>query len=163
MNLSILWLLFLNCYVVKPIHDVHVSVTEVNWESEGIINITTKLFYDDLQLAMGLVPGAELPASYPGADQMIKRYLDKNLEFYLDGKKIKPGYIKSRAALPAIWVEMTIPDSQKEAIKVIKVINRIFISQYDDQVNMVHFDVADRKSHFALDKKSTTAILNLQP
>ena len=135
-----------------PVHDIHVSNTEIKTTAEGGLDIIVRIFYDDLQMAMGLQPGQPLPTKYSNADELIKNYLNAKLKWTFDGKVVRPQYIKSKAALPAVWVYLEVKGPQGNA-KEIRLDNQILIDQFDDQVNMVHADLDGLDYHFVLNKK----------
>ncbi len=135
-----------------PVHDIHVSNTEIKTTAEGGLEIIVRIFYDDLQMAMGLQPGQPLPSKYSNADEMIEKYLNTQLKWTFDGKAIKPKYIKSKSALPAVWVYLEVKGPQGNA-KEIRLDNQILIDQFDDQVNMVKAELDGMEYHFILNKK----------
>ena len=51
-------------------HDIHVSVCDIELEDKNI-EVTLKTFLDDLQIAVGLTPGEELPEDYSSAEELI--------------------------------------------------------------------------------------------
>ena len=135
-----------------PVHDIHVSNIEIKTTAEGGLDIIVRIFFDDLQMAMGLQPGQPLPTKYSNADELIKNYLNAKLKWTFDGKVVRPQYIKSKAALPAVWVYLEVKGPLGNA-KEIRLDNQILIDQFDDQVNMVHADLDGLAYHFVLNKK----------
>lgn len=142
---------------LMPVHDIHVSNTEIKKTAAGDLEIIVRIFYDDLQLAMGLQPGQALPNKYRNADELIEKYLQTSLKWTFDGKVVKPRYIKSKAALPAVWVYLEVSNPLAGA-KEIRLDNRILLDQFDDQVNMVHASIDGMDYHFVLNQKDKYVI-----
>jgi hypothetical protein len=137
----------------RPVHDVHVSVTDINVEANGKFTLTSKIFFDDLQLAMGLEPGGEIPAKYKGSDDLISKFVQKNIKVKIDNQFINIKYLSSKAALPAIWAYTEGKILHPEKIKTIEIINTILANTYDDQVNMVNINLGGKTFNFALNSK----------
>lgn len=135
-------------------HPIHVSVCDISIDTKGSATFSFKIFYDDLQAAMGLEPGQELPKKYKGADQLINDFIQKNFSVIVDGKKVKMRYLESFSNPPAIWSEMTIDGVDFRKIKSIKIENSIMCSLYDDQKNLVNINIPQKKQTFALDRKN---------
>lgn len=138
------------------VHDIHLSVCELTKTENDKIEIKLKIFYDDLQLAMGLIPGEELPKKYKSADDMIVKYVVKNLSVTVNGVKAEFDYIKTESAMPAIWTTLQLKNINASSIKTIKIQNRILIDIYDDQENIVHVNLKKAES-YKLNKKQTEA------
>lgn len=152
MKLFIFLIILSNFFV----HDIHLSVCELTAIENDKIEIKLKIFYDDLQLAMGLIPGEELPKKYKSADEMIVKYVMKKLSINVDGVKAEFDYIKTEAAMPAIWTTLQLKNINASSIKTIKIQNRILIDIYDDQENIVHVKLKKAES-YKLNKRQTEA------
>jgi hypothetical protein len=152
MNIFISILLSLNLIV----HDIHLSICEITSLKNDTIEIKVKIFYDDLQLAMGLFPGEELPKKYKNSDELIKKYLVKNLNFFINGNKTQFEYIHSELALPAVWTTLQIKSISASNIKEIKIKNKILIDLYNDQENIIHIKL-NKEQSYKLNKQQIEA------
>lgn len=142
-------------YLGILVHPIHVSVCDVTQKND-VVELTFKIFFDDLQTAMGLNPGEELPAKYAGADALIKDFISKNISIKVNGKKVDLQYRQSYKAMPAIWTEMYITNIKVSDLKTLEIQNDIMLSLFSDQTNMVNVNLKNYKKNFALNKKDTS-------
>ena len=157
------WLLFWYLLAFGAVdHDIHLSVCDVNLISPQTAELRFKIFYDDLQLSMGLIPGEELPSKYKGADDLIQKFINKNFSFYCNGKKATLQYVNTEAALPAVWCTMRINLATPKTTT-LKMENRILIQEFDDQVNIVNVEWQDHHQSYKLDKKNVSLQIALTP
>ncbi len=152
--------LFLLNHTINVDHDIHVSVTDIEITQDGKISVTSKIFFDDLQLAMGLQPGEELPKNYTNADQLIAKFVNKNLKLKLGKEGIKLQYLKSQASMPAVWASLSGYGKFDDRELVIE--NRIMTDIYEDQMNMVNITYKGKKQSHALNVKNTKLKITLQ-
>ncbi len=139
--------------LLRPAHDIHVSNTQVKISETGTLEIVVRIFYDDLQQAMGLQPGQALPSKYPSADALIEKYLSEKMKWTFDGKKRSPRYIKSKAASPAVWAYLQFEESA-QSVKSIRLENKLLLDQFDDQTNMVRVESQGQEYNFIMDKNN---------
>ena len=138
-------------------HDIHVSVCDIVEKSEdSSVEVSLRIFYDDLLNAVGLTIGEELPEDYTGSDDLIERFVNKHLSIQLNGKKVLLNYQESISYPPAVWTTFTI--KVDDPITEIEVNNTILLDLFDDQVNMVNLRFNGKKKVYSLDKK--TQLLN---
>ena len=147
----LIWIL--NCVTPPVAHDIHVSNTQVTKKEDGKIEVVVRIFYDDLQMAMGLQPGQPLPVKYSSADALIEKYLNDKMKWSFDGKRVSPVYLKRKAAAPAVWAYLFL-DVSNSMVKEIRLENHLFNDQFDDQVNMVHAKVDGMEYNFVMDKNN---------
>ena len=86
-------------------------------------------------MAMGLVPGEELPENYSNADSLINLFLQKHLLLKVNDQSVVWNYIASTAANQTVWTELSI--SAKKPIQSIEIINTILTKSFNDQRNLV--------------------------
>ena len=139
--------------LLRPAHDIHVSNTQVKISEAGTIEIVVRIFYDDLQQAMGLQPGQALPSKYPSADALIEKHLNDKMKWTFDGKKRSPRYLKSKAANPAVWAYLQFDGTMQE-VKNIRLENKLLLDQFDDQTNMVRVEINGEAHNFVMDKNN---------
>lgn len=141
------------------VHPLHVSVCDVVQKNDEV-ELTFKIFYDDLQTAMGLVPGEEIPAKYSGADALIKDFISKNFKIKVNGKPAELKYKESYKAMPAIWTEMTLSNIKVSELKTLEIENDIMIGLFNDQTNIINVAVKNHKKNYALNKNETSVKIN---
>ena len=139
--LSILLVLF-------SAHDFHLSLTEIRHNSESkTLEISIKLFTDDLQDALVLAgaPKLELgtPNEPPTANEYIESYLKEYFELSVNGKPTEFTYLGKEAELDATWCFVEVTDVRK--VKSIELINTFLLEVFDDQTNMVNLFINGQK------------------
>lgn len=138
-------------------HDIHVSVIDIIEKTDDSqLEVSVRIFYDDLLNAVGLQVGEELPEDYTGSDDLIEKFISKHLSISINGDQVPMEYLESVSYPPAVWTTFKIELS--DPISEIEVSNSILIDLFDDQVNMVNLKYKGKKKVFSLDKK--TQLLN---
>ena len=142
------------------VHPIHVSMTEVTYNnSSDKIELSVRIFTDDLQKAVGLTPNGELPKNYPGAEALIEDYIIKNIALFdTDGQSIPMQYSEAIASGDAIWIYLQ-ADNIK-SISDLKMINSVLHDIFDDQTNMVKV-TGKNKATFVMNKKVQEIKFNL--
>ncbi|MEE9373170.1 MAG: DUF6702 family protein [Saprospiraceae bacterium] len=153
----IFYICFLPSFVSD--HEIHLSVTEIH-RSGDAIEVVSKVFLDDLQNAMGLVPGEELPDNYKGADDLIQRFIDKNLFITLNGQIIRLKLTDTEAALPAIWATFHSENVEWKAKNILVIENKIMIDKFDDQKNITKVEVGHFKKEIIFTTVNSINTLN---
>jgi hypothetical protein len=139
--LSILLVLF-------SAHDFHLSLTEIRHNSENkTLEISIKLFTDDLQEALVLAgaPKLELgtPNEPPTANEYIESYLKQHFELSVNGKPTEFVYLGKEAELDATWCFVEVKDIRK--VKTIEASNTLLLEAFDDQTNMLNLFINGQK------------------
>ena len=144
--MNLLLVILLNIFPAES-HDIHLSVTEVMRNGDRI-EVVSKIFLDDLQTSMGLIPGEELPEDYAGSDDLIQRFINKSLTISFNQKPIDLVLTKTEAALPAVWATFTTDSIIWEDQNEIAVSNNIMTDLFDDQKNIVKIMIdGSQQSH----------------
>jgi len=133
------FLLFLHS---NSLHEFHLSNTEVRYnEEESSIQITTRIFIDDLEEALGKLGHKSLflctEKEPENGDDLVEEYLRNNIRIYVDEKHYDFEYLGKEISddLIAVWCYMeiyeTIPQNR------IEVENNVLLEDFDDQKNIV--------------------------
>lgn len=131
-------------------HDIHVSICEID-VLEDRLELTLKTFLDDLQLAVGLTPGAELPEDYTSADELIASYIHQSIKIGYDNALL-PLEIKDIAASPdAVWITITTSRPMKD--RKLSLTTTFLTEIYNDQTNLVNIKHGKKKDSFILNGK----------
>ncbi len=145
-------LAFLSSFLPTMSHDIHLSVTEITKE-EDKIEVVIKIFYDDLQAAMGLVPGEELPDAYSGAEELIQEYISKNFVLTLNDQVLNLELSESVALLPAIWSTFTIGNfNWSDDMNSLEIKNQLMLNLFDDQKNIVKVNLGEKQKDITFTK-----------
>lgn len=132
--------LFLSGSVIE--HDVHLSKSEVNYDTESqTVQVSIMLFLDDLEDALSK-RGAEDLKLYSNkesedADNWIEDYLSEKLRFTSNGKSLEASYLGREITedFEGVWCYLEIPllnSNQPFAVT-----NEIFMEIFDDQKHVM--------------------------
>ncbi|AWW31048.1 hypothetical protein DN752_13455 [Echinicola strongylocentroti] len=144
-------------------HPFYISVTDISYnETSQSLEIAQKIFWDDLEVALGNVTGERVdfmnPADPEGMSKRIKKYLLEHNHITVNGKEASLVYLGFEVEEDAAWfyLEATAITKPGEVV----VTNEILISDYPDQRNMVNFYVDDTPKTLILHKDNEVGELS---
>ncbi|QCK13490.1 DUF6702 family protein [Mangrovivirga cuniculi] len=128
------------------LHPFHVSVTDiVHKKDQKALQITSRVFLDDLELALNDVTGETLDVialSKSGElDNILKPYFLKNFKLRVDDEKTPLKYLGSQLDQDALMVFLEVENVQ--TVSKLFVRNTLIFEKYDDQSNIIHFNYND--------------------
>lgn len=161
MNFYFLFLSIINC-VQSNVHPIHISRSEVNYDSDSkSLQITMHVFIDDLEDAMmqyGLNnPKIGAKSELKNSDDLIYTYLKEKLKF-LDEKNsmLKFNWIGKELGDSPLALICYLEIENVKSTKGISLVNDVIMDLHSDQVNIVETFVDNRPKHaFHLKKKGT--------
>lgn len=128
------------------LHPFHVSVCTMQYaETEQSLQITLKIFADDLEEALNSDASRRSQATYidvlnpkdeVALSQTVANYVQAHLQITINGRATKPIFLGYEMEDLAMWCYLEITDVA--AIEQIAVENAILTESFDDQVNIVH-------------------------
>ncbi|WP_317130674.1 DUF6702 family protein [Echinicola soli] len=129
---------------VAYFHPFYISVTDINYnEASQSLEIAQKIFWDDLEVALGNEAGKSVdfmdPQDPDELSLMIKNYLLKHNMISVNGKKASLEYLGFEVEEDAAWFYLEAKGISKPGE--VEISNEILISDYPDQRNMVNFYV----------------------
>lgn len=145
-------------------HKFYVSTTVVFYkEEEQALQITSQIFIDDLEAALleqhpdiRLAPDSDKNM----ADRLMTQYFSNNLKFESKKLILPIRYLgreyKNDVAVHYIEIEI------KDSLKTLQIENRILLSLFEDQKNIVHFKHKQTRKSFLLDKNNPYIRLDLK-
>lgn len=139
-------------------HDIHVSVCDINIE-DGKVEVVLKTFLDDLQQAIGLVPGEELPEGYTSSDEMIMNYVRENLKFSDQKIGLPLVLVEMSASIEAVWITLSMEMPGSAIPANLEVSNSFLTEIYKDQTNLVNLRNGGKITSVAMNRKKKTASL----
>jgi len=146
---SLIFLGLLNLSAVE--HDIHVSVCDIELKNDKI-EMTLKTFIDDLQIAVGLTPGDELPEDYTSADELIEGYIQSSIIITIGGTPLDLSVKDLSASNDAVWITVssaTLPKTTKS----INIDHSFLTEIYNDQTNIVNVRHDQLKKTYSLNAK----------
>ena len=132
----------------SEIHDYHVSKCLVKYNShEKALQIGLHLFIDDVEKAMAqdgqekMFIGSELEKE--GAEAQLIAYIRHRLQFKIDGRFHRLEWVGKETTedLSGIWCYLEVSDLERP--NEIEITNRLLLEVYDDQKNLVSFNLDD--------------------
>lgn len=147
-------------------HKFYISVTNVDYsEKDDAIQITTRIFLDDLNAVLQERYDIETKLGSDGESQMDLEYFEKYLrsKFIVaaDGEVRNYTIIGKKYDTDMVICYLEVPKINLTQIKSISVENEILTDLYDEQQNVVHFKIKGKKKSFVLIKSDTKGMLNL--
>ncbi|WP_209406098.1 DUF6702 family protein [Pseudozobellia sp. WGM2] len=163
---KLFFLLVLPLFAFTVAHKFYVSVTNVNFsEKDQAVQITSRIFIDDFnRLLMARYDvDAELDTEKESelADEYIEKYLRSKFVVSINGKPIQYNYIGKKYDADVMICFIEVADINLTELKSIAIENEVLTDLFDDQQNVVHINVNDKKKSFVLLKSRTKGMLNL--
>ena len=157
---SILVILF----VVVGWHKFYLSVSQVDYNPEDkALQITSRLFYDDLQKALQARYDEEIRVdeTYPEEKQdlYISKYINKKLKVSVNGGVATLNYLGhgDEDDYVVCYIEITGVDE----LKSITIKNTLLMDMFTEQKNIVHVRVGNLEKSFMLTHDNDKAVLNI--
>ncbi|MGF1922779.1 MAG: DUF6702 family protein [Bacteroidia bacterium] len=142
--------LLLVLFFYTTAHPLHVSTTELSFnQKDKSIEVSCKIFTDDFERVLSNTYKAKTDLSKPelhkAMDILIKKYMDANLHFVVNGKNVRANYIGFEIDSEATNVYLEIEDIP--SLQSLNLTNTILYDLFDDQMNILHVErKGDRKS-----------------
>lgn len=148
-----------------PMHPLHVSTTEMNFNAkEKTIEVTCRIFTDDFEriLAKNYKTKTDLtkPEMHKAMDILIKKYIDSHLQYVLNGKKVTGNYIGFEKDYEATNVYLEIENVS--AIQSLTITNSILYDLFDDQMNILHVENKGLRKSARINYPSTQLDVNFK-
>ena len=130
---------------VASIHPLHVSVCEIEYDADSkSLEIIQRIFLDDLETQIRKDRSQpELDITLPGGslstDQLVESYLQRRLQFVVNGKQVVYSYLGHEIEGDVIFCYIEIEKVKK--LRSLRVQSSILSDVFEDQVNIVHVEV----------------------
>lgn len=163
---KILFLAFLPMLAFTTAHKFYVSVTNVRYsEKDDALQITSRVFIDDLDAVMDarydLRTNLDTELESPLAEEYLEKYLRTKFVVSVNGQPQTYTYIGKKYDNDVVIFYLELPQLNYPQVKTIQIENEVLTDLYDEQQNVVHFKIADKKKSFVLRKENTKGVLNL--
>ncbi|MFH6604719.1 DUF6702 family protein [Maribacter algicola] len=147
-------------------HKFYLSVTHVGYsEKDDALQITTRLFIDDMEKLLderyGLKAQLGTDVESKSADEYLEKYFRTKLLFEIDGQPAEYQFLGKKYDTDMLICYFEIPKIGMDKIKSIQIQNEILTDLFDEQQNVVHFKIKEKKKSFVLIKSDTKGMLNL--
>lgn len=159
-------ILILPLFAFATAHKFYLSVTHVKYsEKDGAIQITSRIFIDDfenvLQERYGFDAELATKSESEEADAYIEKYLRTKFAVAINGETASYTFIGKKYDIDVMICYIEIPKVDLATTKSIQMTNEILTDLFDEQQNIVHFNIEGKKKSFVLLKSDTKGMLNL--
>lgn len=146
--LTILFFQFLFTISGSNVHDYHVIITKLNHQ-ENQIQITHKVFYDDLEKAILQAYNQEIEVDQPLSTtdiDWIKKYFTTYFKLSINDKPTDIVWVGQELENELFFIYCSVEKVKR--IKSVSIENQLLISTFDDQSNIVHTQLNGEKDSF---------------
>lgn len=147
------------------VHPFHVSVSDIKYkEDQKAIQISTRIFLDDLELALQTYTGNDKlditdKANWELVKTSLKDYVLQNLQLWDEkDKEYQLNYIGAEIEEDVMWCYVEIEKVKK--ISQVKVRNSILHEIWGDQENLVHFRAFEKVRSARLYRGEESAVFS---
>jgi len=139
MKLLTLATLFVLSSAFTSSHAYYVSITEiVNNKKDNSLEVSMKLFYDDLTAGIYSTEKEHLSTNAEKDDVLIEQYVLSNFDVWVKGENLKGNYLGYELEQDAIWIFIEYPNLVNDFSQII-VKNTTLMGTFDDQTNIINF------------------------
>lgn len=160
-------ILLLPLFAFTIVHEYYLSVTNVSYsDKEDAIQITTRIFIDDLEQAIKERYEIHLQMATKNerseTDDYVEKYLRTKFLVYLDEQQVTYDYIGKKYDNDVIVCYLELPKTKFKRLKQISIINEVLTDIFEDQQNVLHFKLPNQKKSFVLRRDTNKGMLNLE-
>ena len=158
--------LLLPLFAFTTLHKHYVSVTNVKYsKKDAAIQITSRIFIDDferlLQERYALKANLATDDELSVAQEYIEKYIVEKFEVKLDAQTVSYNFIGKKYDGDIMVCYLEVPKVILSEVSSIQIKNSMLTDIFDEQQNIVHFDIAGKKKSFVLRKSDVSGLLNL--
>lgn len=159
-------ILFFSLTSFAVAHKFYVSVTHIRYsENEETLQVTTRIFIDDLEAVLleryGVKTALATENEADFADEYIGKYLQHKMVFTVNGAAVPYTFLGKEYDTDIAICYIEIPVGPLEAIDQIEIRNEILMDMFEEQQNVVHFRIGDKRRSFVLLRERNSGMLNL--
>lgn len=161
-----LLLLVLPIFAFTIAHKYYISVTNIGYsEKDAALQITTRIFIEDLETLLKERYEIEAHLSSENENPLAVEYIEKyfKAKFVIEINEEQNDYKflgkKYDNDLVIYYLEISEIDISK--VQSISIRNDVLTDLYDEQQNIVHFKLADKKKSYVLVKGNNKGMLKL--
>jgi hypothetical protein len=140
-------------------HPFYVSVTEINISKNKPVEISCRIFYDDLERTLEKQVHSPVdivkPADKKKMDAWINDYIQKHLAVTADGKRLVLSYVGYEIQEDAAWIYLE--NKETGPFKKIEVRDDLLFSEHPEQLNIVHVIVDGQRKSTKLENPAAEA------
>jgi len=159
-------ILLLPFFAFSVAHKFYVSVTNVgDSEKDNAIQITSRIFIDDLEAVLKerydhdtkLIAGEESDI----VNEYIEKYLRTKFVVEIDNEQKEYQLLGKKYDNDLVIFYLEIAEIDLVELQAITIQNEVLTDLYDEQQNILHFKINDKKKSFVLVRDNTRGMLKL--
>lgn len=160
-----LFLLLLPLFIATGVHKFYVSVTNIEYDNkEKALQITSRVFIDDLEKALEerYEVGAFLgtPEEIQNSDEYIEKYLNAKFLVNVNGKPSRYHFLGKKYDNDIMICFIEIQEISLEQLNSIEIQNEVLMDIFEEQKNILHFKILEKKKSFVLIRENNKGMLN---
>lgn len=161
-----LLILVLPLLAFATVHKFYISVTNISYsEKDDALQITNRVFIDDMNTV--LKERYDIDAAL-GSDEesalgqeYLEKYIRSKFSITRNDETIDYRLLGTKYDADVIILYVEVPNIDLPSVMSIGIENEILTDLFDEQQNVVHFNIAGKKKSFVLLKSDTKGMLNL--
>jgi len=152
--------------VSAVVHKFYLSVTNLAYsEKDDSFQITSRIFIDDLEAVLleryDFKAGLASANESPKAAEYIEKYIRTKFLVRIDDEKTNFDFLGTTFEDDLILCYIEVPEVKLSSVGSIEIENGILTDLFDEQQNVVHLKIKDKKKSFVLIKENNKGMLNL--
>ena len=163
---ALVLILFFSLVSFSVAHKFYVSVTHIRYsENEETLQVTTRVFIDDLEAVLleryGVKTDLATEKEADYADEYIGKYLRRKMVFTINGEVVQYTFLGKEYETDIAICYIEIPVGPLENINQIEIQNEVLMDLFEEQQNVVHFRIEDKRRSYVLLRENNKGMLNL--
>ena len=148
-------------------HKFYVSVTNVSYsQKDTALQITSRIFIDDFEAVLEERYGFETNLASENesneADAFIEKYIHAKFLVEIDGAQASYTFIGKEYDADVVICYIEVPGVDMANLKSIQIENEMLTDIFEEQQNIIHYNIDNKKKSFVLTKSDTKGMLNLK-
>ncbi|MGB5370368.1 MAG: DUF6702 family protein [Flavobacteriaceae bacterium] len=165
MRKTLLFLL-LPLFAFTVAHKFYISVTNVGYsDKDKSLQITSRIFIDDMEKA--LMERYDIRAQLATDDEMdgakgfIEKYVRAKFKVGVNGESVPYDLLAIKYDFDVLICYLEVPNINLPKTISIEIQNDMLTDVFEEQQNVVHFKIKDKKKSFVLMRDQNKGMLNL--
>ncbi len=147
-------------------HKFYISVTNVGYsEKDKALQVTCRVFTDDMNAVLveryGIETTLGADEESPETEGYLKKYVQTKFSILLNGKPVEYTLLGKKYDVDVVILYLEVPNVDLSKVTSVGIENKILTDLFDEQQNVVHFNIQGKKKSFVLLKSDTKGMLNL--
>ncbi len=161
-GLNIFVLLLIPAIMAFSLHKFYVSLVQMDYnEKNSSLEITMKIFTDDLENALKAKSGLLLKLGTPGelseTDSVLSEYISENFNLFLNGKELKYQYLGKETELDVTWCYLEVTGIG--TIEKIGITDKMLTEMFENQSNLIKIKYRNKESAALLNRNRPSDII----